>query len=383
MKPDPHIDSGTRYLQNNPVILNWYPKVQAMAAPGIAGNDVEAAANSTHLRSSHIAFLDIDRLYTDLEAFKAERNWYNLNITRTGIRELLLDMSWYRLLIPEHELVPDSFRKVESWYQIALALLKHYMKRYYTFRKRDWEKPHLEYQELSDNDPNICLAGQDSASAGYRLLIRESQDEIIARLTALKQAIENRNMQPWEFRGIKTLWFDRHLYQPLLYMDSGIVEISPVPLNKGEFRFVEDLKTFYDNHSDYFTGRELYLLRNLSKGKGVGFFEEGNFHPDFILWLYTAQRQHIVFVDPKGIRQVGASDPKIRFHKTIKEIEKQLGDSSVSLESFIISVTSAHEIEHLWETTKDKLTAQHILFQQEDSETYIRTMLDMVNDKSK
>ena len=66
-------------------------------------------------------------------------------------------------------------------------------------------------------------------------------------------------------------------------LDSNVAEISPAPLNKGERRFVEDLKSFHDGHSSFFQDRELYLLRNLSKGRGVGFFEAGNLHPDFIL----------------------------------------------------------------------------------------------------
>ena len=41
---------------------------------------------------------------------------------------------------------------------------------------------------------------------------------------------------------MKAIWFGRHLYEPLLYLDQKIVEISPVPLNKGERQFVEDLK---------------------------------------------------------------------------------------------------------------------------------------------
>ena len=41
---------------------------------------------------------------------------------------------------------------------------------------------------------------------------------------------------------MKAIWFGRHLYEPLLYLDSSIVEISPAPLNKGERLFVEDLK---------------------------------------------------------------------------------------------------------------------------------------------
>ena len=89
----------------------------------------------------------------------------------------------------------------------------------------------------------------------------------------------------------------------------------------GERHFVEDLKLFHDKGPAFFTDKELYLLRNMSKGRGVGFFEAGNFHPDFILWLVAGGRQFIAFVDPKGIRNIGLNDPKIQFYQTIKEIE--------------------------------------------------------------
>ena len=136
-------------------MLNWYPKIQAMKSRGVVGGDVEAAPNQTHLTARHVAFLDIDRLYFELERFKAERGWYNLNLTRDGIAELLADQSWYQLLIPAEELAFDSFEKVRLWEEIALSLLKKYTERYYTFRKREWELPHLEYQDLTADDPNF------------------------------------------------------------------------------------------------------------------------------------------------------------------------------------------------------------------------------------
>jgi hypothetical protein len=61
-----------------------------------------------------------------------------------------------------------------------------------------------------------------------------------------------------------------------------------------QFRFsASDLVGHYDWHHltaldaaadapAFFADEEMYLLRNLSKGHGVG-FEAGNFHPDFIL----------------------------------------------------------------------------------------------------
>jgi hypothetical protein len=378
-KPDPARDRSTDYLQKNQVVLNWYPKIQAMKSRGLVGGDADAAPNETHLSARHVAFLDLDRLYFELERFKAERGWYNLNLTRQGIEALLADQSWYRLQIPAEELAFDSFEKVRLWDEIAVSLLKKYTERYYTFRKREWELPHLEYRDLEGDDPNFLCVKESPDEGYYRILIDKSQEEIVAKLDELKTAIKKGDLKPWEFRGMKAIWFGKHLYEPLLYLDSNIVEISPAPLNKGERQFVEDLKAFHDGNSDYFKTRELYLLRNLSKGRGVGFFEAGNFHPDFILWLLAGGKQYVSFVDPKGIRNLGATDPKIQFYLTIKEIEQRLGDASVHLQSFIISNTPSHTMRMLWNMEKSEMQKRHVLFQEEDRGSYIGKMLISVS----
>jgi len=366
-------------------VLNWYPKIQAMKSGGLVGGDADAAPNETHLTARHVAFLDLDRLYFELERFKAERGWYNLNLTRRGIEALLADQSWYRLQIPEKELAfasfeEDSFgKKVRLWQEIAFSLLKKYTERYYTFKKRDWELPHLEYRDLEADDPNFLCVKESPDEGYYRILIDKSRDDIVAKLGELKTAIEQGDLKPWGFQGMKAIWFGKHLYQPLLYLDSTIVEISPAPLNKGERQFVEDLKAFHDGNAEYFETRELYLLRNLSKGRGVGFFEAGNFHPDFILWLLAGGQQHVIFVDPKGIRNLGATDPKIQFHETIKEIEARLGDSAVRLQSFIVSNTPSATMRMLWRMDKSEMQKRHVLFQEEDKDTYVRTMLESIS----
>ena len=127
---------------------------------------------------------------------------------------------------------------------------------------------------------------------------------------------------------MKAIWFGKHLYEPLLYLDTKIVEISPPPLNKGERQFVEDLRAFHDNHADFFRSRELYLLRNLSRGRGLGFFEAGNFHPDFILWLLADGKQQVIFVDPKGIPEPRSEAiQRSSLVRSIKEIETTSGRS--------------------------------------------------------
>ena len=374
--PDPANDREYHYLQKNQVLLNWYPKIQAMKSGGLTGGDADAAPNETHLASRHVAFLDLDRICFNLERFKVERGWYNLNLTRQGIEGLLGDASWYRLQIPAEELVGNSYEKVRLWEEISVAILKKYTERFYTFRKLEWELPHLEYRILKGDDPNFMGVKGSPDEGYYRILIDKSQEEIVAKLEELKAAIQKGELKPWEFRGMKAIWFEKHLYQPLLYLDTNVVEISPAPLNKGEGQFVEDLKTFHDGHADFFKTRELYLLRNLSKGRGVGFFEAGNFHPDFILWLIEGGQQKVVFVDPKGIRNLLRNDLKIRFHETIKEIEQRLDDPAVRLQSFIVSNTPFATMHRQWGMEKSEMQRCHVLFQEEDKDSYVGTMLN-------
>jgi hypothetical protein len=376
--PVPTLGPPTAYQQKNQVELNWYPKIQALISSGVTGGDGQAAANRTHLTKQHVAFIDLDRLYFELERFKAERGWHNLNLTREQIEPLLLDQSWYRLLMPAEELSFNSFERVRLWEEIALALLKKYTERSYIYRKREWELPHLEYRDLTEDDPNMLGAGSAPEDGYYRILIEESQEEIAKKLQELKEFIEQGNLNPWSFLNIKAIWFERHLYQPLLYLDSKIVEISPVPLNKGEQQFVEDLKAFHDKANVFFADKELYLLRNLSKGRGIGFFEAGNFYPDFILWLQVGGIQHVLFVDPKGTLRLPLTDPKLEFYETIKEIEQRLGDPTVQLHSFIVSNTPSHEMQRIWGIGKAAMTARHILFQEEDRDSYVAEMLTAV-----
>lgn len=141
---------------------------------------------------------------------------------------------------------------------------------------------------------------------------------------------------------------------------------------------MEDLKAYCDTSPVVLEGKELYLLRNLSKGRGVGFFEAGNFHPDFIVWLVADGQEYISFVDPKGIRNIGAQDPKIKFYSTIKEIERRLGDRAVTLNSFVISNTPSHEMQMLWGVDKTQMLAWNVLFQREDADNYIEMLLTNV-----
>lgn len=372
--PDPGNSIEAKSLLSVPLVVNWYPKARDIRSRGISGVE-RGKPHETVLSARHIAFLNIDRVLFELERYKAERSWYNLNITRQGVEALLAKPDWYRLQIPEAALAFTSFESVRQWEEIAIALLKKYVERYYFFHKREWELPHLEYRDLEATDPNLLYRDDDPDNSGYRISVAEGQADIIAKLEELRDAIVQGKAKALDYRGLKAVWLNRHLYEPLLALEQGIVEIRPAPLNSGERIFVEDLKRFCDARPEFFDNRELYVLRNLSRGRGVGFFEAGNFYPDFIVWQVEGEKQYVSFVDPKGIRNIGPTNEKIEFRTTIQEIADRLGDPNVRLSSFIVSNTEAAVMEQLWGLSKEEMNGLDILFQLEDKDTYIQTIL--------
>jgi len=352
-------------VRRHPIVLNWYPKVQAQESAGVRVSPELSDMNQGKLTAKHVAFMDLDALYMDIQELKAERAWHNLNLPREAIADLLLRDGWYCLYVPPEELEFDSFRKVRRWEEIASALLRKYCDRYYNHEKSAWEAEHLEARELSPDDPNfICK---------YRILLDESMEEIAGKLEEIKGAVERGEWEDIEWGKLHAIAFEQHLYYPLLHIKYDGVEVTPVALNEGEQSFVVDLRTYFEKQPDFFRGRELYLLRNQSRGRGVGFFEASNFHPDFILWLVEGDHQYVLFVDPKGIRNLdGPTDPKIRFHATIKEIEERIADPDLTLNSCIVSVTTREQTP-FWGRNHEELERLYVFSQ--DVEGYIEKVL--------
>jgi len=368
-------DATTAKLQDNRVFDTWYPRIQAKGSAGLVGGDGEGTLHRGKLTRKHVAALDIDRLWFELERYKAERGWYNLNISPTDIASLLEDPSWYDLEIPEAQLAFDSWDKVRLWEQVALGLLKKYTEKYYRYQKQAWEAPHLEYRDLEPTDPNFLGSEEDPDKGYYRILYDRSREDIVAKLQELKSLVEAGSLKTWNIPELRAINVGAHLYQPLLHLETNVIAITPAPLNKGEWRFVQDMMEFADRNPEYLKDRQVYLLRNLSRGRGVGFFEAGNFHPDFITWVVEGSKQHITFVDPKGIRNLPASDDKIRFCKTVKDIEARLADPDVTLSSFIVSNTPSHVMEKQWGMKKAEMAKCNVVFQEEDADGYIKSIL--------
>ncbi|MGQ3685946.1 MAG: DEAD/DEAH box helicase family protein [Candidatus Loosdrechtia sp.] len=383
--PSPTLGEPDEYLLERPVVVDWYPKIEALQSH-LARFAVDAALHEGKLRDEHVAFIDFEEIYFELQKYKNERGYHNLNIKKNMLHVLLERTDWYVLYIPEEELVFRSFDQVHLWQEIAITLLKKYCDHYYHAKRLDYEKDKMEYKYLDEVE--IALEAQGKRGNiidEYTFLVEKSRTDIIAKLKELKQKIGHHDFRDFEFRSLRSFSFDQHLYKPLIYIKDSEIKVIPVALNEGENQFVIDLKKYFEGNADYFHDKELYLLRNLGRGRGrgVGFFQAHNFYPDFILWLVVNGKQYINFIDPHGIRHAkGIDDPKIGFHKEIKTLENQIGDHDAILNSFIVSVTEFDQIKWWRKQLKEEYLEKHnVVFQNKNDIGYIREIFNILGFK--
>lgn len=372
--PVPSVGRVPEYLQKNQVTVDWYPRIQTVKSSGAS---VAVKKDEGYLREDNLALLDYEALFLELERFKRERGWHNLNITKENIIALLGDNTWYTLLIPKGQLEPSDYKGVRLLQQVAAALLRQYCERYYNYCKRSYIEPRLEYRELTEDDE--LIPDEDH----YQLIVNGDELQIIQDIKRIKQDLKNSKDEPLKIRDIRACNFGKHLYQPLFRVRSGKIKILPVALEESEYQFVVDLMDWCkkSGSKQLDSGAELYLLRNLSRGKGVGFFEAGNFHPDFILWLLADAKQYVTFVDPHGLGHEGPGSEKILFYQRIKEIEKRLVDPEIILNSFILSWTRQPQLK--WGYTLEEFEEKNILFMTDDRDRYIDKLFMRITVKAR
>lgn len=367
--------------------LDCMPKVEAIYSRG-SGVDEAVVLPKGKLSSSHLAFINWNKVFFALQEMKNERSWYNMELSLDELKRLMLTPDWYELYIQPSDLEFHNFgRDVTRWQDITIALLRAYVDRAYKYCKGKWESKYMETVYIDSSDPNFFDE--------YTVEVRNDQQEWIEKLKELREQIISGNLvRDFSIYGhwINAIRFDRHLYCPILCLrdrdDKGrkilqdkdtnepLIKISPVALNIGESTFVKSVRSYYDAHKDdTLKDKEVYLLRNESR-KGIGFFEASNFYPDFILWVNEGKRQHVTFIDPKGIRNLESfNDRKIQLFNTLKtEVEPRLNDTDIILDSYIISNTTYDKV-HFW-GERNEFKKNHVLFDEES--TYIDYLFESI-----
>ncbi|HDR16729.1 MAG TPA: restriction endonuclease subunit R, partial [Desulfobacteraceae bacterium] len=364
----PSVGDIPDYLTKNTVVVDKYLHIQAMQS---RGHTVTAQKKTVSFRAQQLSLLDYDRLYLELEHYKRDRAWHNLNISKEGIQKALSDPTWYTLYLPPSRMTPTTYSDFLFLEEVAIELLKGYVDKYYNYRKREYIEPRLELRELTPTDENIP---QEDI---YQLIVDGDDSHVIQAIEQIKQELAKNRDCLLSNGDLKACKFGNHLFQPLFHVrKGGKISVLPVSLNESEFQFVSDLKEWCDGNQGNLKqeGKEIFLLRNLSRGKGVGFFEAGNFHPDFILWVLMGGKQYVSFIEPHGLLHEGPGSDKVKFHIRIKAIEQRLNDPDVILNSFVLSWTKFPQLK--WDKTKDELEKAHVLFMTDDRDHYVNKLFN-------
>lgn len=362
------------------MIADWYPRLQRRTSLS-QGGAAAVALNQETLRNEHIAFLSWNAVWFELERYKRDKAYYNIVFSPAELRELFASSWWYELFIPPGYL---EFRGLDQrllWQDIAVHLLKGYLDRFYQFHKREFEAPYLEYQLLRPADELVLKQ--------YQLRVKKSERQLIKRLRDLAEKFKAGEFEAFSFDKLSIFQATRHLYQPLIHLshnggEDALVKVMPTHLNEGEKRFVDDLEAFCKAETNGMLAEfELYLLRNHSSDKAIGFFTESGFRPDFILWLLKDGHQTIAFIDPKGMGRFtdNFSNPKVQFARKIKQLESELKRNDIRLESFLLSQTHRHDLrwpkpgESGVQATVEDYRHHHVLFAVDNPPEYVRELI--------
>ena len=343
-----------RYLGKSKTIIDCRSKIQTIDST--FSFELKSMPQEQVIPKEKLNLLDYRRIFEELEQYKSEKKYFNISIVQEKLISILQTDGWYGLLIPQNYLDITSLAKLEAITDYAIMALKSYMDKFFKYEKERWEAPLLEYATLDADDSNFVDEYTITYAQQHALdTTGEELETFITEIAAILQA--NSGLDEYKknsFRGRMVVFdFKSHLYAPLICLEKSNlkIQVSPVALNSDEMVFVDHLKEYVETHGDVLEGKSLYLLRNKSK-VGMGFFEAGNFYPDYILWIDTDDKQYISFIDPKGLMHVHPDDPKVEFYRTIKELEVRLAPTAegktVILNSFIMSGTPSSQLRQWW-----------------------------------
>jgi len=335
-----------------------------------------APAEEQQIPARVLPLVDWEHIYQELWTFRDQRGYSNLIMERSTLRELIQEHH-YTLHCPEDLLTCKSYRDLRRIEQLIIMIQRKYVASYYGHQQRQWEDQQLGYEQLDTSDANFIEATEAHVKRTSNLLevLEDMRDD-----DALYE----------EDEGLPDrVYFDRHLYHPLLKEVDGSAEEKPVKysppaLNTGEWTFVKDLRSYLQSKEGaaFMADKELYLLRNQSRGHGVGFLVgDDRYYPDFILWLKAEEIQHIAFIDPKGLQFAGnlQANDKVQFARQVKRYEAELnikaGRDDVRLHAFIVSQTVFEDLRKKSELdTRAKFEEHHIYFPEAGSQHIARIL---------
>lgn len=324
--------------------------------------------------AEYIDVLNWDRIVWSLDEIRHRKGWHNLLYDIPSLKQVL-ESDQYELYCREDILQPRQYTDIANLEEIASAIIRKYVIAFYHRMQNEWAKKTLDVEVVSETHPNINFR--------YTISVSDKNEQIKSDVETLLTIKKSEIFGALSSPPIRNVYWDRHLYQPLLAAwtgDKEILTIQPLGINEGEEQFVKDLAGYLTSEKDQYSGYECFLLRNRAR-LGVGLFETAYFYPDYIFWMIQGDRQQIVFLDPHGLAHDTDKDrEKQNLCKNIRKeyepfIQRRLKDKGIPteilLDAYIVSVTDPKTVSEPYRGIPQK---SHVVHQ--DKPGYIREIFD-------
>ena len=253
---------------------------QIESGPGGLSTASASSGAQRTIPPESLDLVDWNSAYLELLEYKDTKGFSNLLVRPALLRPILEAGGEAYLLEAEESVVrPRNHEDRQRLQEAVISVLRRYADRLYRRRQAQWESNNLTYRQLDDSDENFRFNKiRDGAAGQYIVKVPRDKTDLVQ---AIEKLLEECNSLYQEDQGeLPRIHFDRHLYQPLLVEGVDGVQSSPPALQPSESQFVADLRDYCTNNPDALPeGAELFLLRNLTRGKGVGFFDSSGFYP--------------------------------------------------------------------------------------------------------
>ena len=342
------------------VEINLIPKIMEYSLGEereIRGRAIEGEGNSLDL-GKDVDLFNWEKIFAELLNYKLEKGYWNLVFSEDTIKDLLLSGN-LNFLVPEA--TADEYTLLEEK-EILLLGLKKYIERFYKKSYKKFDTENIKYTTLKKKQLSLLKDEEYTLQIKKREGKKLVNQELIKKIKKLAKNIEKLTKE--ESNLLPRVYFDRHLFLPVLVNTKKIDKITPEGLNESEEKFLLGLRKYIKEYYRKLNNWEIFVLRNFP-AKGIGFqLEWTNFHPDFILWIKKENKQHILFIDPHGlIYSKGLQDEKVQFAKIIKEMCQKI-KGNIKADSFILSPTPYEKLieGNVQRLSRDEYEKNHVMF---------------------
>ena len=330
---------------------------------GIRGSQ-STATLERKIKKEILELLDWEKIYLELLEYKQEKQLHNL-IFDTQVLQTIMDpdQELYGLTVmAESEVKPTSLEGVTRLEELVITLLRKYIAKFYRIIQKQWSGNRMRLDTLKEDDGNFT---------DWRIYI--PRDEAHELEPQIQNLIESGEIYGPNVTDLPNAYNDRHLYQPLLAITNAneAWRTAPPALEESEKLFVEDLRGYLRQQREGFLAqKEVFLLRNQSRGKGIGFYQNEGFYPDFILWIAEGAKQRIVFIEPHGMVHdaINKHNDKVTLFKRLRTLSyERFRGEHVQMDSFIISKTDFPVLRRREGMDRQEFAEEwHILFRTDD-----------------